>query len=164
MKTRTFSVVIALLLALSSVNSNAQDNSFSGEWKINLQKTQLGEAQLYLSGIRILLKGDSLKTTRTYTDVNGSEYPFDEPLTLDGKEYKIYIYDMPRKAKASRSASDGSIAIETTTTFNGNSGPEDLVSKESWKVESDGQTLTMTFTTKMSGGEFPGVYYYSKVK
>jgi len=48
---------------------------------------------------------------------------------------------------------DKSLMIASTTTFNGNNGPEDMTAKETWKVDSEGKMLTLEFTNKMSGNE-----------
>jgi hypothetical protein len=164
MKTRTAISLFSVLFFMVSFTSFAQTDKFSGEWKLNTQKTNLGETQLYMFSIRILIRNDSLLTTRTYKNVSGEEYPFDENLSLKGTEGKIVIYDMPRTAKASCSDADGTMTFESTTTFNSNGGTEDLVMKESWKVENDGNTLTINLTSKSSEGEQNAVFYYDKVK
>jgi hypothetical protein len=54
--------------------------------------------------------------------------------------------------------------IASTTTFSGNNGQEDMIAKETWKIDKEGKTLTLEFTNKMSGKEITGTYYYNKVK
>jgi hypothetical protein len=164
MKTKTILIAFALLFFLPSLTIYAQKADFSGEWKLNKEKTSLAENQLFLSGITIQIKSDSLLTTRVYENGNGEEYPFEENLSLDGKEYKIVIFDMPRTSKATRSDSDSSLMIASTTTFIGNNGQEDMTAKETWKIDNEGKTLTLEFTNKMPGKEITGIYYYNKVK
>ncbi|MEI8226388.1 MAG: hypothetical protein WCG82_10735 [Bacteroidota bacterium] len=156
-----FLILFAITFSFSALGQRA---NFSGEWKLNKEKTVLADNQLFLSRVTIQLKSDSLLTTRVYENANGEEYPFEENLFLDGKEYKIVIFDMPRTTKASRSDTDGSLIIESTTTFNGNNGEENLTAKETWKVDDEGETLTIGFTNKMSGSETVGTNYYNKVK
>jgi hypothetical protein len=162
MKTKSFFTLL-LLLIITAPCVSGQSSNFSGEWKLDKEKTVMANDQLFLSSVTIQLKSDSLLTTRVYS--NGyEEYPFNENLSLDGKDCKINIYDMPRSSKASRSTSDGSLMIESKTTFYGNSGEEDLIAKETWKVDSEGKVLTINFTNKMSAGEFAGTSYYNRVK
>jgi hypothetical protein len=71
---------------------------------------------------------------------------------------------MPRTSKVTKSDADTSLVIESTTTFNGQNGEEDMVAKETWKVDTEGNTLTLNFTNKMSGTETTGINYYNKVK
>jgi hypothetical protein len=163
MKTKSI-FSICILLLLPAMRTAAQKDVFSGEWKLNKEKSAPAENQLFLSRITLQLKADSLLTTRVYENGSGEVYPFDENLSLDGKECKITIYDMPRTSTATRSDADGTISIFSTTTFNGDSGQEDLTAKETWKVEDGGQFLTLEFTNKMSGNETTAKYYYDKAK
>ena len=164
MKTKATLGLLFILFFISSISVQAQNTDVSGEWKLNREKTNLADAQLFLSKITLQVKGDSLLTTRVYENGNGEQYPFEENLSLDGKECKIVIYEMPRTSKASRSNNDGSILIESKTTFYGNNGEDNLLTKETWKVDNDSKMLIVDFTTKMSAGEVTGKSYYDKAK
>jgi hypothetical protein len=164
MKTRSVLCLASLLLLFTSYTAFSQNQGFSGDWKLNTEKTVLETGQLFLSKVTVLVKGDSLLTTRVYEDGNGSEYPFEENLSLDGKEGKITIYDMPRTSKAMKSSADGSLTIESTTVFNGQNGEDSLTAKETWKVDKEGKELTVEFTNTMSGTEIKGTNYYNRVK
>jgi hypothetical protein len=164
MKTRTFLTSLLLLFILPSFSLLAQKYDFSGEWKLNKEKTVLANDQLFLSGITIQFKSDSLLTTRVYENGNGEEYPFDEKLSLDGKDCKIVIFEMPRTTKVSRSNSDGSLMFESSTIFQGNNGEDTLTAKETLKVDNEGKILTMNFTNKSSAGKVTGTNYYDRVK
>jgi hypothetical protein len=163
MKSKSLISLLVLLIFASSFSAFSQNNGISGEWKLDRVKTALTNNNLFLSKITVTLKSDSVLTTRTYENSNGEEYPFDEKLSLNGKESKITIYDMPRTSKAVK-ATDGSLNIESTTTFQGNNGEDNLVSKETWKTDADGKTMTMTYTNKMTAGEVTGTNYYNRVK
>ena len=162
MKTKTFFTLL-LLLIITSISVNGQNSKFSGEWSLDKEKSTVSE-ELFLSRLTIQLKSDSVFTTRVYANGYGEEYPFDENLSLDGKDCSIYIYDMPRTSKAFRSTSDGSLTIESKTTFYGNNGEEDMTAKEIWKVDSAGNILSINYTNKISGEETTGTIYYNKVK
>jgi len=161
MKTRLILIATVLVFIVSSLAVSAQNGNFSGEWKLNTEKTVLPSDQLYLLKITIKIDDNKLLTTRTYSNSNGEEYPFEENLTLDGKECKITIYEMPRVSKATKGA-DGSLVIESHTTFNANGSEEQLVANEVWKLDKD--TLIIDVTNKMMGNEIKGVTYYNKVK
>jgi hypothetical protein len=164
MKTKATLGLLFMLFFSSSFSAHAQNTDLTGEWKLNREKTILADNQLFLSKITIQVKGDSLLTTRVYENGNGEEYPFDENLTLDGKDCKIVIYEMPRTSKASKVNEDGSIVIESKTTFTGNNGEDNLLAKETWKFDKDTKMLVIDFTNKMSAGVFTGKNYYNKVK
>jgi len=164
MKTKSIICFLLLLAIVPSFSALGQKDVFSGEWKLNREKAVYAENQPFLAAITIKLKSDSVLINRVYENGNGEQYPFDENMSLDGKDTKIVIYDMPRSSKATRSKTDASIVIESKTTFNGNNGPDDLTAKETWKVDSEGKTLSIEFVNKMSGTETPGTNYYTKVK
>jgi hypothetical protein len=164
MNTKSTFGLLFILIFISSFSLQAQNAGLTGEWKLNKEKTILADNQLFLSKITIQVKGDSLLTTRIYENGNGEEYPFEENLTLDGKEGKIVIYEMPRTSKASKVNADGSIVIESKTTFNGNNGEDNLLAKETWKVDNASKMLVVNFTNKSSAGEITGTNYYNKVK
>jgi hypothetical protein len=164
MKTKSIICFLFLLAIIPSYSAFGQKDDFSGEWKLNREKAVYAENQPFLASITIKLKSDSLLTTRIYEGGNGDQYPFEENMSLDGKETKIVIYDMPRSSKATRSKTDGSIVIESKTTFNGNDGPSDMTAKETWKANSDGKILSIDFINKMSGTETLGTNTYNKVK
>lgn len=155
MKTR--SLIATVLLLFIIVPLSAQ--SFNGEWKINLQKSTVPSDQLYLAKISMQVKGDSLLTTRYYQSPDGQEYPFLENMSLDGKESKNTIYDMPRVSKAQK-GEGGSILVDSKTTFYGNGGEDNLIAKETWKVDKD--TLVLEMINQMAGQEFKGTFYYNK--
>jgi hypothetical protein len=115
-----------------------------------------------LATITINIDGETLKTERVYEGGDGQEYPFTENLTLDGKEYKITIFDMPRKSKAAWTEQENTILIESVTTFYESGSPEDFVSKENWKVDKTTGILTISFVNSSSYGEIKGAFYYKK--
>jgi hypothetical protein len=163
MKKNPVFILIIILIISSFIPVVAQNGNFTGEWKLNKEKTVLPDNSLFLSKITIQLKTDSLLTVRVYENSNGEEYPFEENLSFDGKDCKIVIYDMPRSSKATKSA-DGSINIESKTTFQGSNGEDNLIAKEVWKVDNDTKMLVLNYTNKSSGGEVPGTSYFNKIK
>ena len=164
MKARIFVSLSILLLLISSMQVLGQAQSFSGEWKFNKEKSTAWNNKLFLSKIAVLQKSDSIFTSRVYENEYGEQYPFKENLPLNGKECKIVIYDMPRKAKASLAANDGSLNFESITTFYGDNGADDVKTKENWRTESGGKTLKIDYTTSYSGGTSSGTHYFDKVK
>ena len=163
MKTRLVLFLTAILFFISFIPVSGQASSFSGEWKLNREKSNLGDNQLIMTKLTVMVKGDSLLTTRTYETGDGSEYPFEENLILDGKDCKITIYDMPRVTK-SITKNDGSIAVESKTTFMGGGGEDNLVSKESWKTGDAGKNLIIEFANSMTAGSTSGSFYFERIK
>jgi hypothetical protein len=164
MKAKFLPSYLTILLLVCSVFVKAQNNPLTGEWKLNKEKTVLAANQLFLLKIAIQVKGDSLLTTRTYQNTDGQEYPFNENLSLSGKESKIVIYDMPRTAKATLSKADGSIALESTTTFYRDGQEVNFKAQETWKVESENKLLSIISKFTTSAGEVSLTSFFDRVK
>lgn len=160
-------LLYTFLMAFAIVISNqasGQKDDFTGTWKLDMTKSTLPEYTPILVRINVKISGDTLLTERYYDTGDGQEYPFTENLTLDGKEYNITIYDMPRKSKASWSDQDKSLLVESTTTFYGDSGAEDFISAETWKADNANKTLAINFKNKAMGGEAEGVFFFNKAE
>lgn len=160
-KSLLFAVAVICTLIIS-LPSSAQKEYFSGSWKIDRDKSQIPAYTPLLTKLKVQVKGDSLLTVRVYDGGDGQEYPFDENVTLDGKEYQLTIYDMPRKTKASYTEADGVITVESVTTFDNGSGPEDFVSKETWKTDKENKAFVMAYKNKSSQGEAEGTLLYTR--
>lgn len=160
-RTKLFVIVLVLLCTTLLFAKDAVN--FSGTWVLDKEKTQLGESNIYLAKIKISQQGDSLATTRTYSNQYGEEYPFDENLRLGGNQLEHWIYDMPRKAAAKWGEDKKSIAFESTTTFSGNSGDFDFVAKETWSLQDKGKVLVIDYTGTTPQGERTGKMFFNKV-
>jgi len=156
-----FSVLIFMVITLSA---SGQKSDFQGTWKLDRVKSTLPANLPTLNGITINLKGDSLLTERVYDGQGGGEYPFTENMTLDGKEYKLTVYDMPRKVKVTLSDQEKAINLESTTTFNGPDGPSDFLCKETWKVDKATNILTINYVNTVSGSEENGAFVFTKAE
>jgi hypothetical protein len=162
MKTKTAFSMMVMLFMLLSTGSFAQKPNFAGEWKLDREKTTVPDNQLFLSAISIKLQGDTLYTTRVYENGYGEEYPFDERISLDSTDCSTVIYDMPRTSKAFFADNDSLLNVKSKTTFYGDSGEEDMVAKELWKIDPESGMLTLEYTNTMSGMELKGTNYYTK--
>lgn len=157
-------VMITVIAVVSSFNLSAQKQDFNGTWKIDRAKSNLSEYYPTMITLTVQVKDNSLSTERIYDTGDGQEYPFTENLTLDGKEYKIVIYEMPRKTKATWSDQDGTIKLGSITTFSGSGGSADFISDETWKVDKTAKTLTISFVNKNDQGEITGAFIYNKAQ
>lgn len=160
-KTRLIFLLI-IVAFISSIQLTAQTADFNGTWKIDRAKSTLAEYTPVLTRIDIKIAGDSLLTERYYDTGNGQEYPFTENLTLDGKEYGITIYEMPRKTKASWSEQDGSLTVESTVTITGDSGTADFISKENWKIDKANNIFTISWKNQIAENSSEGAFILNK--
>jgi hypothetical protein len=162
MKKISFFILFMALCIVASLTVAGQKPDFSGTWKVDRTKTQYTSDFPLLVMLTVNIKGDSLLTERIYDTGDGQEYPFDENVTINGKEHSIYIYDMPRKSKASWLEKEGALVFESVTTANGYNGPEDFKSKETWKLDKANNVLTISFINNSSAGESTGDLIFNK--
>lgn len=164
MKTVKLSIILIAFAVTSWIPAQGQKTNFNGTWKLDYTKSSLPEYTPLLTKITVQIKGDSLLTERVYDTGDGQGYPFKENIKLDGKDFPITIYDMPRKTKGSWSEQDGTLNIESVTTFSGDAGTEDFISKEVWKVDQGNKSLTISFNNKISAGEADGTFVFTKAE
>ena len=157
---KTTLMVTLLAFAIASFTASGQKADFNGSWKLDASKSTLPQFPVILVRIDVTIKGDSLFTERFYDTGDGQVYPFTENITLDNKEYLITIYDMPRKTKAAWSESG--LSLESSIVINGNSGPEDFISKETWNADAANKTISINFKNSTSAGEESGVFFFNK--
>jgi predicted outer membrane repeat protein len=162
MKKSLFFISVITLYFFSTNSSECQKVNFTGNWKLDRGKSVIQDNFPALTRINIKIAGDSLLTERIYETSDGQEHPFSENVTLDGKEVSMIIYDMPRKSKAIWSEPNQSLIFESTTTFNGANGTEDIKTKETWIIDKTNNSLTIAFKNNTSAGESGGSLYFNK--
>ena len=101
-------------------------------------------------------------TERTYENDYGEQYPFEENLTLDGKESNIVIYEMPRKTTARWSEDGKSLIISSTIKYYGDSGEGEFSVKETWSLKEKGTVLSIDYTGSSPNGTNTGTYIFKK--
>lgn len=89
----------AFITLCSAVTVNAQKANFSGEWKLNEQKSTLGQYGGRMAAKNLKLNGqtDSLSIQRASTSPDGNEFTTNEKLTFDGKEAESTLFGTQRK-------------------------------------------------------------------
>jgi hypothetical protein len=157
------SVAVFLILYFAVLSCKGKVD-FSGAWIVDRQKADLSQSNLFLAKIEVSQVKDSLITVRTYENEYGEQYPFEETLTLDGKEYKIIIYDMPRISAARWSEDKKSIIVDSHILFNTDYGALEIESTETWTLTENGRVLSLYYTSKSEEGEFEGAFLYNKVQ
>jgi len=162
MKKVISAIVLSLLVLIVPDSAAGQKADFTGKWKLDMSKVPLTGNFPILNQININIEGDSLLTERFYNTGDGQEYPFEENLTLDGKEYTMTVYEMPRKSVVNWLEKEVSIIHESTTTANGSNGPMDFKSTETWKVDNVNNVLTISFKNISYAGEMTGDFVFNK--
>jgi len=79
-------VLYLLILALVSTSSFGQKVDFSGKWKINKEKSELGDERSMAPNNIILNQGDNSLSVERHSTWQGQERTSNDKFTLDGKE------------------------------------------------------------------------------
>jgi hypothetical protein len=162
-------LIAAAVLTVCTSATVITSIDFSGEWKLNEQKSELGQfggrgAAKTIKVTSSDAKGISIE--RTSTNQNGEAVVRKEGLTFDGKESESTggFGNSTRKASAMWSDDSQSMIINAVMTFDRNGEKMEIKQKESWKLGDNGQTLTIESNSSSSFGESSMKLVYEKVK
>lgn len=147
------SILAAGLLLLCAAISMATPN-FSGDWKMNVAKSDFGQMPPPTSGSQKITHEDTnIKVVSTWSGDQG-EMTIDATYTTDGKEC---ANKSPMGDSKSTLKWDGDVlVIETKADFQGNTAT--ITSR--WSLSEDGKTLTEKahFSSSMGEGDMTAVY------
>lgn len=162
-------VITAALFSICTAATVIASVDFSGEWKLNEQKSELGQfgGRGAAKSIKVLssdAKGISME--RTSTNQNGEAVVRKESLTFDGKESESAggFGNATRKATAKWSDDGQAMIVNAVTTFDRNGEKMEIKQTETWKLSDGGQTLTIESSSSSSFGESTMKLVYEKVK
>lgn len=149
---------------LSAFMLKPAPTDFSGKWKLNEGKSELGQfANFATRGIETQQSAESISISRTAPSFDGNDVTTKEQLTFDGKEVEsTFIADSKKKSVASWSE-DGKmmkITYSFTLEFNGNSN--EIKGTEAWTLSDDGKTLTVKGKSSSSFGDMETTSVYEK--
>jgi hypothetical protein len=164
----TIAVAIAVFCICTSATIVNSVN-FSGEWKLNESKSDLG--QFGGRGAARTIKvassdANGISIERVSTNQNGQEVSRKESLTFDGKEAESTggFGNSTRKATAKWSDDGQSMIINAVMSFDRNGEKMEIKQKETWKLGDGGQTLTVEANSSSSFGESTMKLVYEKAK
>lgn len=156
----------AICICTSATVANSVD--FSGEWKLNESKSDLGQfgGRGAAKAIKVTsADANGITIERTSTNQNGENVTRKESLTFDGKEAESTggFGNSKRKATAKWSEDGKSMIIDAVTTFDRNGQSMEIKTKETWKLGDD-NTLIIDANSSSSFGENTMKLVYEKAK
>jgi hypothetical protein len=174
---RTFLLTAVFALMAMAVSAQDKAPNFGGTWNLDVAKSKLGDRNTIESQTMTVTQTDKdikieTKTTRKAPPegaptgggrpgggmgggmMGGGDLP--TTYTLDGKETKTEVQGpmgaMPVALKAKFEA--GKLNLSRSSTFNGPMGEVTMMTKETWELSADGNTLTVnTERTTMRGND-----------
>jgi hypothetical protein len=158
MKVSLIRSTLALLLApafLLAFTSKVDKANFSGQWKLNETKSDLGRfANFATRTIKADQKEDNITIARTAPSFNGDDFTSTETLTFDGKEAESKLFGNSTKKATAKWSDDGQTLTITYTLFldfNGNTN--EIKGTETWLLSEGGKILTIQNNSTSSFGD-----------
>jgi len=140
-----------ILLSFTTVADHA---NFSGDWKLNEGKSELGDFGARVArSLKAEQKDNAITITRTTPGFNGGD-PVTTSLTLtfDGKVTESEGFGgSKRKSTASWSDDGKTLTVSTTTTFERDGQTSEFKGTEAWSMTADGALSVVTHSTSPRG-------------
>jgi hypothetical protein len=169
-----FAAVCLFSMAVA-VSANETATDFSGDWKLDLDKSELGE--------RSRVESMTMKVTQSETELTykreakrseggggrrgfrGGGNPAPVTYKLDGTETSADIGrgDFTGKATYKAEKKDEKLVLSATRTFETPNGTRSNKSFETWELSEDGKTLTITTDRDTRRGLTTTKMVFSKV-
>ncbi|HWC53976.1 MAG TPA: hypothetical protein VG676_10360 [Chitinophagaceae bacterium] len=138
--------------------------NFSGDWKLDEGKSDLGQFANYATrSIKTIQNNDSISIARTAPSMNGDDFTSNETLTFDGKECQSNLFGESKKIASLKWADDGqsfTITYKLMLDFNGQQTEVD--GTEKWSMTDEGKTLVLENNSSSSFGDLSTKAVYEK--
>ena len=142
----------AILLSFTSMPDRA---NFSGEWKLNEGKSELGDfgSRFAARSIKADQKADAITIARTTPGFNGGDpVTTTVTLTFDGKETESTGFGgSKRKSTAKWSEDAQTLTINSTTTFERDGQTNEFKGTETWTLTKEGSLSLVTVASSPRG-------------
>lgn len=159
-------VLSAAFVGLCSATTADRAN-FSGEWKLNESKSDLGQfgARMASRNMKITQSADSMNLEVTAPSQQGGDVTRKDKVTFDGKEVETVLSPAAKKKSTAKWSDDGqTLNVNAVISFDRNGETMEIKVTEVWKLENNGQTLTLQSASSSSFGENAMKLTYDKVK
>jgi hypothetical protein len=159
-------ILMVSILVCSSVTIFAQEKKtdFSGLWKLDESKSQIGEGRGRMAATKMKITQDATTLSNEKTSVrqSGEEVTTTEKVTFDGRETDNSASNRQKKSTASWSADGKILTISSTTIFERDGNTMEIKSVEIYKPGTD-NTFTIESSSTSPRGESKATLVYNKV-
>src|SRR5437773_1394780 len=156
-------ILIAPALFLSFTTLPDHEN-FSGDWKLNEGKSDLGQFGPYAPrSIKVNQTADSITISKTAASMSGEDVTISETLSYDGKETKTTVFGTSTRTASAKWSDDGqtlTISYDLMLDFNGQT--TEIKGTEAWTLGDGGKTLVSQNNSSSSFGDIQAKGIYEK--
>lgn len=154
----------AAVVVLSSATVLAPPN-FSGEWKLNESKSEMGQFGRAAKKIKVKsFDAQGISFERTTTNQAGEEVIREEKLTFDGKEVESTGGFGNAKTKSKAAITDDAMTVNAVSVFERDGQTTEIKRKETWKLSDGGNVLTIEGSSSFGDNTTTTKLVYDKVK
>ena len=147
-----YSLLIPTVFLLSFTTLGDRVN-FSGDWKLNEAKSELGEFGGFVArSLKVDQKENAITITRTTPGFNGGD-PITTSVTLsyDGKITESEGFGGSKRKSTAKWSGDGlTLTVNNTITFEMDGQTNEFKSTETWTIK-DGQLSVVTYSNSPRG-------------
>ena len=167
-KTIGKSTIILSAIALSTMSVSAAPilarPDFSGEWKLNEQKSELGQfAQMSPTIIKVESTDGAMAIERHSKSMAGEDATNNEKLTFDGKATETSLQNNFKRTSTAKWSDDGQTLTVNSTIVGNNDGQQfEVKQTQVWKLL-DNKSLSIESNSVSSFGTFNTRLIYDKV-
>jgi hypothetical protein len=161
---KKFLILLVAPVFLFAFTTNLYKANFSGEWKLNESKSDLGPmAQWATRAIKTDQKDDAITINRTAPGMDGADATSAETLGFDGKEIETTVLgNSKRKASAKWSDDGNTLTVNYVLMLNFDGQTFDVKGNEVWTLSGDGKTLTVQTNASSPQGDITAKAVYDK--
>jgi len=143
-------IAAAFLLSFTTVADKA---NFSGSWKLNEGKSELGEFGRFIPRkIKTEQKDDAITISKTAASFNGDEVTTTETLTYDGKTTETTVFGTAKKKSTVKWSDDGkSMAISYSIDVERDGNTMTFTGTETWSLSDEGKLVLSTKSVSPQG-------------
>ena len=154
-------VTPVFLFAFTSIPDKV---NFSGDWKLNESKSELGQfANFATQSIKSQQSDSAINISRTAATFEGSMSTSTETLTFDGKECESSLFGNSKKKATLKWAEDGqTFSITYTLNLDFNGQAMEVTGTETWTLSDGGKTLISINNSSSSFGDMVVKSVYEK--
>lgn len=157
-------LVVSAPLLLMAFNHKPDKADFTGEWKLNESKSDLGQFAAYAPRtIKVNQTADSITISKTSSSMTGEDMTLTETLSYDGKEVKSTIFGTSTRTASLKWSDDGqSLTITYTIMLDFNGQQTEIKGTEVWSLSDGGKTLQSQNNSSSSFGQMNAKGIYEK--
>jgi dipeptidyl aminopeptidase/acylaminoacyl peptidase len=158
-------VAVFITAGMMPAASFAANPDFTGTWKLNQEKSKIGEMRNRpASELEVKQDKSSLTVIRTRIGRNGQERKMESSYSMDGKETTSQGGQRSTTSTVKWSEDGSSLIIHSKSSWTREGETYEFKTDETWSLGGDGKILTIQAKSSGSRGEFSHTAVYDRVK